>query len=701
MKKFNKSWVRALCLIMAVLLSAVSFFGCNNGGADNSQTTGTTEYVEPITLASDGKAKVSIVYSITDSSVVSASARSLGASLSERCGFDIPLVIDSLGTTSTEGYEIVVGNTDRASSKAAIEALAPNSYSVTISGKEIIVVASNIYLYSEAVDALLAAITVSDGAMTLAGNYSKASGSYDVLNLIADKKTDYKIIYASADETAKAQATALKNAFFSVAGTTIEIAADFNDATGKEILIGNTSRELSKNSEAYYFSSETKCDLDGNVSVTGNLKAGVDSIIKYIEETYRASGRVDIPKNLFGLVIPSGYGNTPKYEGSGKIKIVEGFESVKNYYVQADGATEEDYKDYAKKLVDSGFKLYYSTQAQSSRFATYTDGYNIVNISYIEYYSPYVQNQHVTYVNIAVDSMEKGALPPLEDNSEKITDIQVALVNSENAFIIRLEDGRFLVIDGGLKKTNEKNNADLIYKYIVENNVLEGRPVIAAWLITHPHSDHVSAYSDFAQRYNNKVDLNMVICNLPNSEMDRVEQSNQVYEGATKQFSNAKYVVAHAGQRFAFAGLDLDVLFTYENLYDLSHVEDSNLSSSIFSLDMTGGRMIIMGDLYTKGCKILNAIYAEGLECDVVQFCHHGYNGGDKEMYEVMGAKVGIWTINYETAVEKGLYGKSSYNNIVVENYDMHLIMDAEDTYMVLTADMSKADLKPFRKFEA
>ena len=37
----------------------------------------------------------------------------------------------------------------------------------------------------------------------------------------------------------------------------------------------------------------------------------------------------------------------------------------------------------------------------------------------------------------------------LEDLGEKLTDVQVTMINAENAFIIRLEYGRFIVIDGG------------------------------------------------------------------------------------------------------------------------------------------------------------------------------------------------------------------------------------------------------------
>ena len=707
MKSCKNLFVKLICLTLVAVMCTFCFVACSTDSTDSSSTQTTTDTQAQagpsgtdgeklLTLFSDGKANVRVVYSTSDNSFAKDSAKEIADRLGELCGAEIAPVTES---ADDNVIEILVGATGCEESSSAMEALAPNSYSVTVSEGKIVVVANNILLYSEAIDGLFGAISKADGALTIKADFSDKSDSYPVISLAAGKKTDYTIIYENEGYDARTQAMALRDAFAD-AGVTISVATDTKSASGKEIIIGETTRPLSLSTKAYYFNSHLYCDENGNLAITGNYAAGVKAIIKYIGQLAQVGDTIDIPEFLLGFITPEGYGNAPKYIGAGEIKIVEGFEPVKCYYVQADGASEQDYKDYAKLLEQSGFWKHYSSQSQASRFSTYTDGYNIVNLSYIEYYSPSKQNELVTYVNIAIDSMEKSALPILEDNSETVTDIQVTQINSVNSFLVRLEDGRFLMIDGGLAANSGKNNADLIYNQIVAQNVLGGKPVIAAWLITHPHTDHVDAFYDFTQKYNTMVDLEMVICNLPNSEMDRVEQSNKVYNGTTIQYPNARFVVAHIGQRFAFAGLDLDILFTYENLYDASHIESSNLSSMVFSMEMPGGRMIITGDMYTQGCKIINAIYAEDLQCDVVQFCHHSYNGGDVEMYESMNAKVGIWSTNFEDATNRGLYGKISYNNIPVDSYKMHLIMSTSENYMVLREDMTKNDLVQFRKFE-
>ena len=59
-------------------------------------------------------------------------------------------------------------------------------------------------------------------------------------------------------------------------------------------------------------------------------------------------------------------------------------------------------------------------------------------------------------------------------------------------YIITLEDGSFIVIDGG---SNGGSNVELLHKKLQELNKREGTPVIAAWYLTHIHQDHCPAFS--------------------------------------------------------------------------------------------------------------------------------------------------------------------------------------------------------------
>lgn len=704
----DKNRALALKLIAAALLIIVCVIGAtacknNDGGNTPSATTTTAPQIDPITLVSGGEAKARVIYNPKGGNMVISAAKSLSSSLSELGGVTVVDSLDMLSEKNPEDVEILVGETEYSESKAALGALAPNSYSITISGKKIVVVANNPYLYYEAVDALLGALSVSDGAMTLAGDFSKISESYPVVTLAADKKTDYTIIYANADATAKTQATALKNAFLT-AGITVQVSPDTSSASGKEILIGNTNRAASANSEAYYLNSYTRADDNGNLAITGNLEAGVADLIKYVEDISRMGNKIDIPTYLFGFVTPSGYGNAPEYEGGGTVKLFENHESSKSYYVQAANATEKDYKAYINKLEAAGFKNYYSTKSQDSLFSIYTDGYNIVNLSYLEYTDPFAENNTTTqYVNIAIECIENTTLPPLEDNSEKITSTQLTMTNSEMSFIIRLEDGRFVVIDGG---TN--SGVPIIYEQLVAQNVRGGKPVVAAWFITHHHGDHVGGFLKMLSTYKDKIVLETVVTNVPGKGVlqtitDGVDYEygwiNTLYSGIKQNSPDTTFTIAHAGQRFVFAGLAVDVLIAPENFYQ-KDLSVGNEEVCMYRLETDRGSMVITGDAQQTNCKIATAIYAEELEADLVQYAHHGARGGDVTFYATIGAKYGLWTNSYENIAAGGKYGQYWYNGVDPSSPTVSIAPTADEPYFILTEDMTKEELQKYIRFE-
>ena len=58
-------------------------------------------------------------------------------------------------------------------------------------------------------------------------------------------------------------------------------------------------------------------------------------------------------------------------------------------------------------------------------------------------------------------------------------------------YIVRLSDGRFVVIDGGMAEYDEIEH---FFETLNSQNELESVPVIALWFITHPHFDHFNFF---------------------------------------------------------------------------------------------------------------------------------------------------------------------------------------------------------------
>ena len=61
------------------------------------------------------------------------------------------------------------------------------------------------------------------------------------------------------------------------------------------------------------------------------------------------------------------------------------------------------------------------------------------------------------------------------------------------SYVIRLGDGRFVILDGGC---GFPPDTDLLRAHLREH-CAGARPVIAAWILSHPHSDHYLAFNFF------------------------------------------------------------------------------------------------------------------------------------------------------------------------------------------------------------
>ena len=398
------------------------------------------------------------------------------------------------------------------------------------------------------------------------------------------------------------------------------------------------------------------------------------------------------------------YGYAPAYDGEGVEELVYAYDLFKSYYVYEHGAGEKDYRDYCAKLERSGFELYSSNSANGNLFSTYFDGENIVNVSYISYkdVDKYVV-RNVSYVLISVDSVRNSTLPCKAEPFEAITEANVSLVGF-TALMIRLLDGRFLVIDGGMDR-------DRIYNALCAQNVRGGKPVVAAWMFSHAHGDHMNGFYHTLEDHADDIVIERIIHSFPgeslympaknymegapNPEGEGMNRRNdKMHAYITEKMPECKYTVAHAGQVFEYAGVKLEVLMTSENLYK-KQMFDSNMSSVVYAFTMPDGRFIALGDAVDGASKMLRKIYGKSLKCDAVALAHHAFNGGDEEMYHDMGAKVAIWPLPLETLIARGLIGNYT-NHFDFNSVKHNFIMKDGDPAMVLYRGMSAEEIEYF-----
>ena len=398
------------------------------------------------------------------------------------------------------------------------------------------------------------------------------------------------------------------------------------------------------------------------------------------------------------------YGYAPAYDGEGVEELVYAYDLFKSYYVYEHGAGEKDYRDYCAKLESCGFALYSSNSANGNLFSTYFDGENIVNVSYISYrdVDKYVL-RNVSYVLISVDSVRNSTLPCKAEPFEAITEANVSLVGF-TALMIRLLDGRFLVIDGGMDR-------DRIYNALCAQNVRGGKPVVAAWMFSHAHGDHMNGFYHTLEDHADDIVIERIIHSFPgeslympaknymegapNPEGEGMNRRNdKMHAYITEKMPECKYTVAHAGQIFEYAGVKLEVLMTSENLYK-KQMFDSNMSSVVYAFTMPDGRFIALGDAVDGASKMLRKIYGKSLKCDAVALAHHAFNGGDEEMYYDMGAKVAIWSLSLEDLIDRKLIGNYT-NHFDYNSVKYNFIMQKKEPAMVLYRGMSAEEIEYF-----
>jgi len=157
---------------------------------------------------------------------------------------------------------------------------------------------------------------------------------------------------------------------------------------------------------------------------------------------------------------------------------------------------------------------------------------------------------------------------------------------SNMSYAYRLCDGSFVILDGGGNGFGnggvDREQASRVYRTLEKYKTSE-EIVIAAWYITHPHTDHMGGFMAFTQTYlndpNYRVTLEKVICNLPNIET----QSKPFYEGFEQALSADKIELynnrleqlrsegvdvykAHVGQSYYIRNLKIEILFAYDLL---------------------------------------------------------------------------------------------------------------------------------------
>ena len=273
----------------------------------------------------------------------------------------------------------------------------------------------------------------------------------------------------------------------------------------------------------------------------------------------------------------------------------------------------------------------------------------------------------------------------------KITNTSLTNIRIEKSvgmsYVLQLEDGRFVIIDGGGDSlySGAENDKHILYATLSElhkrttgSAPSESNPIhIAAWLVTHSHADHYGTITKFLNYYasSKTIKMDYLLGNFPEvSTMYPVGgDTTTMGDGrvATLQgyFTSAgltafKYVKAHTGMTLYFANLKMEIIMTTEDHapFRITNSNDTNtvtkwtiastdassgpISAATVAADQSVTTWMVLGDSciyasrwmcamwggkYNTSTKLFDGSY---LKTDMVQLAHHGNIGCEISLYK-------------------------------------------------------------------
>ena len=264
------------------------------------------------------------------------------------------------------------------------------------------------------------------------------------------------------------------------------------------------------------------------------------------------------------------------------------------------------------------------------------------------------------------------------------------------AYLIRLGDGRFAVIDSGMGEHEEPEH---LLELMREQNVREGKPVIAVWFFTHPHIDHYNTFVNLMEGHRDEIVLESVAYNWPTTDKAKGFSDLTRFDALMETLTDTKKITPRDGWFFWYPGVHFDVLYTCEDLYPapFANINDTSLVMRMDvenSVDYTVRRVLWMGDASGAASDYLVKKYSrEVLECEIMQVGHHGYWGGSDALHRIVDAEVLLWPCPdfwYQVITAWDC------NRYLVESEKVHTIYVAGQQEVVLNMDEPVHPIDPY-----
>ncbi|MEG0873617.1 MAG: MBL fold metallo-hydrolase [Clostridia bacterium] len=222
------------------------------------------------------------------------------------------------------------------------------------------------------------------------------------------------------------------------------------------------------------------------------------------------------------------------------------------------------------------------------------------------------------------------------ESKDSITLTQFSPTTSSQmmGYAIKTSNNKIIIIDGGTKGDTKE-----IKSYIDSNG-----SKVDAWILTHPHKDHVGVFENIIQDENIKI--NKVYNSfypesfIPKSNTRDSIESEEFYTSIKNWKNNNVIEEVSLNQEINIDNIKIKILgvkneFITENLL--------NNSSLVFKVYVNDKSVLFLGDSgIEKGQWLLDNV-KDDLKSDYVQMAHHGQAGISEQVYKQINPKFCLW----------------------------------------------------------
>lgn len=244
----------------------------------------------------------------------------------------------------------------------------------------------------------------------------------------------------------------------------------------------------------------------------------------------------------------------------------------------------------------------------------------------------------------------------------KYTVTQYASESGNQSLIYSITDnkGHLVLVDGGWEQDAEQ------VKNII--NINGGK--VDAWILTHPHEDHIWAFNTIMRDSDIKVgkiyvsDFNYDAYKSQAADWDAF-WAYEDFLAVTSKMDNICEL--KAGDEVAVIGLDMKIYNSYSN--KIEGTDAANDGSLMFELSGKEESILFCGDVGKSMSDTLISQWDEELKADYIQMGHHGNGGLSETFYRMVQPKAAFFdTPDWLMYPEEGSSYTTPINREIMES---------------------------------